>query len=157
MEEDLKLSIKSKLILSVYNKYVNNNVENEILEGCPVLHREDYDALKKLTVHSYKSKQYLWSKIFPGTDIIVSETIIECVNPSFGYNLLKYKINCNTTNQSSLKGLCRNKIRTIMQKFNINHTLESFKMPKCLVDYLMYINIKNSDHILEIILEPVNL
>ena len=140
-KRDLESSIKSNWILSVYNKYVNI-IENEILEECPVLRREDYDALKKLTVRLYKNKQYLWSEIFPGTDIIVSETIVESVDPSFGYKLLKYKINCNITNQTSLKELCRNKIRTIMQKFNINHTLESFKIPKCLVDYLMYINIK---------------
>ena len=149
VEKDLESSIKSNWIISVYNKYVNIT-ENEPLEGCPILRREDYDALKKLTVHLYQSEQYLWSEIFPGTDIIVSETIVEGVNPSFGYKLLKYKINCNTTNQTSLKELCRNKIRTIMQKFNINHTLESFKIPKCLVNYLMYINIKNGDHILEI-------
>ena len=143
VEKDLESSIKSNWIISVYNKYVNIT-ENEPLERCPVLRREDYDALKKQTVHLYQSEQYLWSKIFPGTDIIVSEIIVESVNPSFGYKLLKYKINYNTTNQTSLKGLCRNKIRTIMQKFNINHTLESFKIPKCLVDYLMYINIKTA-------------
>ena len=98
----------------------------------------------------YKSKNNLWSKIFPGTDVIVSETIVECVNPSYGYNLLKYKIIRTTINQTSLKGLWRDKIRTIMQKLNINHTLESFKIPRCLMNYLMYLNIENSDHILEI-------
>ena len=36
-----------------------------------------------------------------------------------------------------------------MQIMNINYTLESFQKPKCLVDYLVYINIENSDQILE--------
>jgi len=52
-EKDFKLSIKSNLILSAYDKYISNNLENKILEGCPILHKEDYDALKKITVHLY--------------------------------------------------------------------------------------------------------
>ena len=37
-----------------------------------------------------------------------------------------------------------------MQRMNINYTyIESFQIPKCLVDYLMYINIENSDQIFE--------
>ena len=32
-EKDFKLSIKSNLILSLYNKYTSTNSENDILEG----------------------------------------------------------------------------------------------------------------------------
>ena len=37
-----------------------------------------------------------------------------------------------------------------MQRMNINYTyIESFQIPKCLVDHLMCINIENSDQTFE--------
>ena len=69
-----------------------------MLEGCPILHKEDYDTLKTITVNLYKNKQNSWSEVFPETDIIVSEAIIELFYTSYYYTVLKYNIIRNKTN-----------------------------------------------------------
>ena len=84
---------------------MKTNLESNILEGCHILYEEDYDTLKKMTVNLYKNKQKFWSEVFPETDTIVSETIVECVDPSYYYKILKYNIICTKTSQSSLKSI----------------------------------------------------
>ena len=63
-EKDFKLSIKSNLLLPLYEKYISNNLGNDMLEGCPILHKEDYDALKKMTVNLYKTNKTFGQRSF---------------------------------------------------------------------------------------------
>jgi len=62
---------------------MRDNLENDIIDGFHIRFEEDYDMLKKTTVNLHKNEQNFWLRVFPETDIIVSENIAECFNPSY--------------------------------------------------------------------------
>ena len=82
---------------------MRDNLENDIIDGFHIRFEEDYDMLKKTTVNLHKNEQNFWSRVFKEIEIIMSKNIVECVDPSFYYKILKYNIIRIKTGQSRLK------------------------------------------------------
>ena len=144
---DLLLNVNYKIVedenilLGIYEHYLrySTNFDPIIVKNSThYIYDEQYMELINVTTKFYMNDENFGSKILPDKDIIVYEKFLDTASPLCFRKELTYKIIHTTSDELSLKDLCRKKIRQILRKRDINYSIQSLHIPTFLKKYIMY-------------------
>ncbi|XP_065562750.1 uncharacterized protein LOC136028777 [Artemia franciscana] len=144
---DLLLNVNYKIVedenilLGIYEHYLrySTNFDPIIVKNSThYIYDEQYMELINVTTKFYMNDENFGSKILPDKDIIVYEKFLDTASPLCFRKELIYKIIHTTSDELSLKDLCRKKIRQTLRKRDINYSIQSLHIPTFLKKYIMY-------------------